>query len=449
MPNCHSKNKTAGECLETRKVARRECTETRKVERAECALVRDDGYKACEEWRDEGYNQCSEWADHGHTACNNWEKNCCTWQPCAAICKSFTWVCRGWVWLANMVCIATTWIIHWVCLAWTWISHVVCILLVWVAVAICIAWAWVKYVVCVVWAALVWLFISICCANPLGKGLLKCWGPTKDMPRNNIEKDGWVLTFEDDFDAGAIDHTKWMDHVSFVGRFADGFKAVANSDFVIGKFPKEYYSPEFIFGDSTVKLIADNKPVTITIPPSGSMWSGQFTVPYTVQALQWPDDPLMEQRHGYFEIRCKTQNARDMWPAFWLFPVTPDPSKGPPKTWPPEIDIFEFMSRTPNIFTTTQHWGLGPGHPSEPKRHRACRAGKRFHIYACEWDETHIRWYLDNKLIRSTNKGIGDFIYPMSVIVGSGIDFNACREPRKSRYPNYLEVDYVRVYKKK
>jgi hypothetical protein len=425
MPKCQSKSKTPRECAQTGKARRSECTE-----------VRDDSYKACEEWRDEKFSECKESADHGYNACDNWKKNCCTWQPCAAICKSFSWVCTAFVWVSNVVCVVTVWLVHSVCLTWVLLSHLVCVAFTWVAVLLCVAWA-----------AIVWLFVSICCAKPLGEGLLRCWGPTKDMPRNDTAKDGWILTFEDDFEKGTIDYTKWIDHMSFLGRFADGnYHGLGNADFVKGKFPALYYSPEFTFGDSTVKLIADNTPMTITIPPAFSMWSGQFKVPYTVQALQWRTDPLMEQRHGYFEIRCKTQNARDMWPAFWLFPVTP--FKGPPKTWPPEIDIFEFMSRKPSIFTMTQHWGLGPGHPSQSKRHRACRAGKRFHIYACEWDETHIRWYLDNKRIHVTNQGIDDFIYPMSIIVNSGIDFSDCREPRKSRYPNYLEVDYVRVYKR-
>lgn len=407
MANCHTKSKTV-----------RVCTRTR-----------IDRFHHCIETRDNGYKSCVEKADHGHDNCNSWGQQCSSWGIFSGLCKAFTVICNVWVWISEMVCIA-----------WKWISCVVCIV-----------WAVIQFAVCVAWAVITFVYVSICCAQPLLKGLVKCWKRTKDMPRNPLQKMGWHLTFQDDFDADQIDYTKWRDSMSFVGRYGDHLKEVNETDFANGKFPERYYSPDFTFGPSTVKLIADNTPVKITIPPdpnNPNKWSGEFWVPHTLQALQWLTNPLREQRLGYFEIRCKTQDARDMWPAFWLFPVTPDKSQGPPKTWPPEIDIFEFMTRKPNIFTTTQHWGQDPGHPSDWKRYRACKAGKRFHIYACEWGEKSISWYLDNKLLRTTTKGIGDFIYAMSLIVNSGIDDRACREPEKSRYPNYLEVDYVRVYHK-
>ena len=350
------------------------------------------------------------------------------------------WVCLGYAWVTSWICVALVWIAKTVCLAWTWVSYLVCV-----------AWVWIKYTVCVSWAVIVLTYITLCCAfSKKIVGYFKClfWTP-QDMPPNDIIKSGWILTFEDDFNSGAIDYTKWIDHISFLAptRYSYDLSTLTGADFANGKFPNRYWSPKFTFGPSTVKLVADNTPlkVTVTTPE----WSGDFWVPYTVQALQWKDkDPLIEQRHGYFEIRCKSQDARDMWPAFWLFGVTPDISVGPPKTWPPELDIFEFMSRVPEIFSTTQHWGQDPGHPSEGKSHRACQAGKYFHIYACEWDEEKISWYLDNQLLRTTTKGVQDFIYPMSVIVNSQVDERECRKPRKSQYPNWLEVDYVRVYKK-
>ncbi|HWS87921.1 MAG TPA: family 16 glycosylhydrolase [Pyrinomonadaceae bacterium] len=419
MPDCRTNTKTVRQCTQTRTTGYSQCTQTQTT-----------GSNQCTQTQTTGSNQCTQTATSGYNSCNSWGTQCTSWGAFSWLCKAFESVCLAWVWISSVVCVAWTWVSYTVCVVWTWVSYVVCV-----------AWTWVKHVVCVAWAVIVFVFVSICCAHPLLKGLAKCWLPTKDTPRNPVEKEGWILTFEDDFDAGAIDYTKWRDSINWLGRFR-GHKMeepMGAQDFAAGKVPLVYYSPEFTFGPSTVKLIADNTPVTIKNPDG---WPGEITVPYTLQALQWTNEPYWkEQFHGYFEIRCKTQDARDMWPAFWLYSR---------HKWPPEIDIFEFMSRKPSIFTTTHHWGNEPGHPSEGERHRACRAGKRFHIYACEWDTNVIRWYLDNKLIRTTSKwGIKDFLYPMSVIVNSGIDFKACREPEKSRYPNYLEVDYVRAYRKK
>lgn len=425
MPDCHSDSKTVEQCVKTRDDGYAKCTKTR-----------DDGYNKCAQSQTGIAATCAQWQTTGYSACNNWGTTCSSWGAFSWLCKAFVSICLGWVWITSTICLVLSYVIFTICVLWTWIPYIVCV-----------AWVWIKNVVCVAWATIVFVFINICCASPVWKALLKCWLPTKDTPRNPIEKKGWILTFEDDFDSGAIDFTKWIDHLSFldsVNRYSYDLKTLTGADFANGKFPNRYWSPNFTFGPSTVKLVADNTPVKITV--NTPEWSGEFSVLYTMQALQWKDkDPLIEQRHGYFEIRCKTPNTRDMWPAFWLFPVTPE--GGPKKTWPPELDIFEFMSRKPNIFTTTHHWLTG----SKGTRHKACRASKRFHIYACRWDEKTIRWYLDNKLIRiafKKNQGIGDFIYPMSVIVNSAVDDRRCREPQRSRYPNYFEIDYVRAYKK-
>jgi beta-glucanase (GH16 family) len=131
-----------------------------------------------------------------------------------------------------------------------------------------------------------------------------------------------------------------------------------------------------------------------------------------------------------------------MWPAFWLYCRSPNP-------WPPEIDVFEFFT-TPNTnkFSSTVHWGkdVNGHHPMDGRDHSVCKPAEYFRIYACEWTPTEIRFYYDNLLIRTTSNGIGDFIYPMHVIVNSAVQTGPNLFPQNSTFPNYFEVDYVRCY---
>lgn len=398
----------------------------------QCKETREEREKVCSNWQDKGYSQCTQWRDDGHKACGAWQKNCCTWWPCSWLCTVFFWICTAVVWVSNLVCIATIWVTNLVCVAWVWVVYAVCIVWTTVVSYICIAFAWYAYWICIfpefvqnvgLWVQ--WQFIQ----------MSQCIRP-RDKPRNPIEKPGWKLTFEDDFDAGAIDFNKWQD-LSYTGvRYND-------SQLDQGIIPPVYFSPaNFLFGPSTVKLISDKQPTVINNDPH---YNGSFTIPYTGAWLQWkglglinqPFDPgPFDQLHGFFEIRCKIPGTPAQWPAFWFASRA---------SWPPEIDVFEFFTTSnTDRFRATHHWGKDPKHPMQGTNHRVCKPSEYFHIYACEWTSTQIRWYCDNHLVRVSSNGLSDFIYHMSMIIGTGIQEDA--HPEDSTYPNYFEVDYVRAY---
>jgi hypothetical protein len=380
----------------------------------DCYQIRVNNQRLCSGWKDNGYKDCAEWRDNGYSACATWDKNCCTWVPCSWGCRLFTWICVGFVWINNLACVAYVWIANVVCVAWVWVTYVVCIF----PELVLNGRLWIQ-----------WQVIQ----------MLRCINP-KDTERNPIEKPGWTLTFQDDFDKGAIDYSKWSDGPYHGSRY-DG------SGLSKGIFPLVYFSPvNFAFSASTIKLIADNQPKTI---PSDPNFNGPFTIPYTagylgftgerpVGALYGPFDQL----YGFFEIRCKIPGTPYQWPAFWLASRA---------SWPPEIDIFEFFTtNNTDRFSSTHHWGKDSGgrHPMQGADHRVCGPSDYFHIYACEWTSTQIRWYCDNHLIRVSSDGIGDFTYKMHVIVNTSIQGGTNAHPENSTYPNYFEVDYVRAYKR-
>lgn len=81
----------------------------------------------CAHYEDHGYNACARQEDRGYNACNNWDKQCNKWGIFKFLCKAFTWFCRAWVWVSNIICVGWTWIKNMVCVAWSWLAQGVCL----------------------------------------------------------------------------------------------------------------------------------------------------------------------------------------------------------------------------------------------------------------------------------------------------------------------------------
>jgi hypothetical protein len=294
--------------------------------------------------------------------------------------------------------------------------------LVWIAQWVCIAW---RFIVDPVWTAICWSRYWLCilpeCLYNLALNVrlciyvyYQCVFVRRDKPPNSRQKPGRTLTFDDDFSTPGVDPNKWV-------------TTYANGDFWNYGLPDNFLSPtSFAFPSNAIDLLGENVPISY----------GGRNFNYQAGHLEWPS---FEQQHGYFEIRCKIPDTIEMWPAFWLVSH---------KIWPPEIDIFEFYTNDSSTFETTHHWGtdVNGNHPKETRKHRACAASKLFHIYACEWDATQIRWYYDNLLIRVASNGLSDFVVPMSVIVNNAVDSRAGHSPQNATFPSHFVVDYVRVW---
>lgn len=242
------------------------------------------------------------------------------------------------------------------------------------------------------------------------------------------DKDDDII-FDDDFTY--INRDKWRTDAYYGLRFAPDNIIKHN------KAPINYWSDDnsyFNCEKTTIKMKVDNKPVDIHyIDWDGKDW-GNFTIP--IQASILDSSKSFMVKHGYFEARCKQPKSKNMWPAFWLASTY---------SWPPEIDIFEVWTSHKG-FTTTIHWG----HDSIGNRN--CRGGciptpkldEDFHIYGCEWNEKVIKVYFDNILVRVTPTP-PDYIYPMQIILNNCAD--KLDKIGDATFPNYFEVDYVRVYK--
>jgi len=161
-------------------------------------------------------------------------------------------------------------------------------------------------------------------------------------------------------------------------------------------------------------------------------------------------------RYGRIEARIRLPAGQGLWPAFWLMPQAS--AYG---TWAAsgEIDILEAR----NLGGTggnTIYGGLYYGGPwpqqigSGEEYVPATNVTTEFHVYALEWDETEIRWYVDDTLfaVRNDWSSTGGafpapFDKPFYILFNLAVGGNYPGSPSTATvFPVTMEVDYVRVY---
>ncbi len=157
--------------------------------------------------------------------------------------------------------------------------------------------------------------------------------------------------------------------------------------------------------------------------------------------------------YGRFEARMKMPSGgQGYWPAFWM--LSEEDHYG---TWPlsGEIDIMEMVGQTPNKVTGTVHYGpLSPNNRWLGDNYflPSGSLDDGFHLYAIEWEEDEIRWYLDGVLYATRNASElypdpwrfdRDFHLLLNCAVGGW--FPGPPDGSTS-FPDTLEVDYVRIF---
>ena len=168
---------------------------------------------------------------------------------------------------------------------------------------------------------------------------------------------------------------------------------------------------------------------------------------------------------GRFEMRARLPEGRKIWPAFWAM--------GEDDIWPRsgEIDIVEMVGSGPgetggdwwgdrSSIATFHYAGSNGEHVEEGGWHdyniltNTEKLSEQYHIYAIEWENDQMRWYLDDTLymtvhIDTPEKRDALQENPYFLILGTGIE-----GPGNNLLPDgmpdeaYLIVDYIRYYKK-
>lgn len=158
-------------------------------------------------------------------------------------------------------------------------------------------------------------------------------------------------------------------------------------------------------------------------------------------------------KYGRFEVRAKMPYGKGSHVAIWL-----DGINLPKVGWPTcgEIDVAEYVGRLPDTIHLYNHYA----DPANPKKNAKTVVGKpavlapynSFHIYAMEWDEKQIKYFIDNTQVATFNVSIAgtesdnpfrkEHVFHLTYSLGGwGWGVNDRLLPEK------FEIDYIRIYK--
>ncbi|MDB4965897.1 MAG: Beta-glucanase precursor [Myxococcales bacterium] len=263
--------------------------------------------------------------------------------------------------------------------------------------------------------------------------------PAGDGPNSPYVPAGYDLVFSDEFNEAQLDTSKWWTRYVYSGGTLDSLN---------DELQRYRETNNHVMNGSTLKLMAyaPGDPRSENLG-SGLFSSGMIRSKTTV-------------KYGYFEARVKMPAGQGVWPAFWL--------NSEAQTWPPEIDIFEFVNNGVEDKANMLHTGV-IDHGAQGSAFLYADSAFNtqwtfwtapysfaddFHVIGALWDGTTETDFVDGQRIvqrgyRWVHDDGSDGGYAhvlLNFAIGGqwagrhGVDTGA--------FPQALEIDYVRVYQK-
>jgi beta-glucanase (GH16 family) len=154
-------------------------------------------------------------------------------------------------------------------------------------------------------------------------------------------------------------------------------------------------------------------------------------------------------QYGRFEVRAKLAVGKGVWPAFWLLGTNIDQVG-----WPlcGEIDVLEYVGRSPQEIFTSLHTLAGHGDYASTKTTRIENIEEGFHVYAADWNKDQIAFYVDGENVftfapKDKNQEIWPFNQPFYLLVNLAVGGNfGGKEVVHTVFPQEFVIDYIRVY---
>jgi beta-glucanase (GH16 family) len=156
--------------------------------------------------------------------------------------------------------------------------------------------------------------------------------------------------------------------------------------------------------------------------------------------------------YGRIEVKAKLPAGKGIWPAIWMLPTNWEYGGWPQSG---EIDIMENVGYLPDSVFGTVHTGKYNGMLGTQKGKSTFRndLSKAFHVYAIEWNEKSIFFFVDGERYNEfVNDGTGIGAWPFNkafhllLNIAVGGDWGGKFGVDESIFPQRMEVDYVRVY---
>ena len=239
-----------------------------------------------------------------------------------------------------------------------------------------------------------------------------------------MDGQSWRLIWQDEFDSPQLDRSKWDLDIGYTGE--------SNAELEI-------------YTDRQENLRLENS--LLIIEARQEQYQG-----YRYTSARLKTQGLHSWTYGRVEASIKIPYGQGLWPAFWMLG-----ENVATVGWPDcgEIDIMENIGKTPADVRGTLH---GPGYCRDDGIFADFtlidgKFADDFHIFALDWEPNRLHWYVDgtkyHTLTSDDVPGKWVFNHPFFLILNVAVGgFWPGYPDETTGFPQFMYVDYVRVYSK-
>ncbi len=253
---------------------------------------------------------------------------------------------------------------------------------------------------------------------------------------------GYTLAFNDEFNGTTLNRKKWFTRYIYGGETSDHL----NDE-------KQHYrdNDNHQVANGVLSLVA--RKVSSTADYGMNYESGMIRSDWTT-------------RYGYFEARVKMPGGVGMWPAFWL---NADVDEQGRLGWPPEIDIFEFVNNGVEDRVNMVHQSVirqtsttaadllyadADFHANNNDYYAGFNFNEGWHTIGCEWEPDRVTFYVDG--VKTATRAYtwtyadGGLAGPAHILLNLAVggSWAGRHGIDDSAFPQALQIDWVRAYKK-
>lgn len=256
---------------------------------------------------------------------------------------------------------------------------------------------------------------------------------TVDLGEDNYKPGSeWSLEWSDEFKGDKLNMDNWTYQVEKAGRFNQEWQRYTDSE-----------------NNAYVK---DDCMVIKAIHESNTHGMDQYTSArmHTANKQTW--------KYGKIAARIKLPYGQGIWPAFWMLGANIDENGGD-TPWPQtgEIDILElYGSKDDGVVESNIHFANKDNkHASVGASAYKLKEGRfadDFHVFELEWDENKFSWAVDGEVFSTvdiTGEELTEFHKEFFILLNVAVvGKNSGHPDERSVFPQFMYVDWVRVYKK-
>lgn len=241
------------------------------------------------------------------------------------------------------------------------------------------------------------------------------------------------LVWADEFECDTLNKNNWTSQIVKAGTFNEEWQRYTNS--------------------AENAYIEDSCLVIKAIHESNQHGLDQYTSArlHTANKQSW--------KYGKIAAKIKLPYSKGIWPAFWMLGSNIDENGGD-TPWPQcgEIDILElYGTKDDAVIEANAHYAnASNSHGMMGAESYKLKKGKfadDFHIFELEWNEERISWFVNGNKYASmkiTDEEFSEFHKNFFILFNIAVGGTHAGRPDESTiFPQYMYIDWVRVYKKK